>query len=82
MGGSLYDNLIDARCSEELCERCSILAKRGQTAQMLFLLRGHRKELLDHIHEQQKALACLFLASDMGRHVKGQVIRVCNGAFL
>ncbi len=41
MGGSLYDNLIDARCSEELCERCSILAKRGQTAQMLFLLRGH-----------------------------------------
>ncbi len=58
MGGSLYDNLIDARCSEELCERCSILAKRGQTAQMLFLLRGHRKELLDHIHEQQKARAC------------------------
>lgn len=41
MGGSLYDNLIDARCSEKLCERCGILAKRGQTAQMLFLLRGH-----------------------------------------
>ena len=26
--------------------------------------------------------ACLFLASKMGRHVKGQVIQVCNGAFL
>jgi len=29
-----------------------------------------------------QANACLFLASDMGRHVKGQVIQVCNGAFL
>ena len=29
-----------------------------------------------------KANACLFLASDMGRHVRGQVIQVCNGAFL
>jgi multimeric flavodoxin WrbA len=24
----------------------------------------------------------MILASDMGRHVKGQVIQVCNGAFL
>ena len=29
-----------------------------------------------------QANACLFLASDMGRCVKGQVIQVCNGAFL
>ena len=29
-----------------------------------------------------RANACLFLASDMGKHVKGQVIQVCNGAFL
>ena len=29
-----------------------------------------------------QAYACLFLASKMGRHVKGQVIQVCNGAFL
>ncbi len=29
-----------------------------------------------------QANACLFLASDMGRHVKGQVLQVCNGAFL
>lgn len=28
------------------------------------------------------AYACLYLASKMGRHVKGQVIQVCNGAFL
>lgn len=29
-----------------------------------------------------QAYACLYLASKMGRHVKGQVLQVCNGAFL
>lgn len=29
-----------------------------------------------------QANACLFLASDMGKHVKGQILQVCNGAFL
>lgn len=29
-----------------------------------------------------QAYACLYLASKMGRHVKGQIIQVCNGAFL
>ena len=29
-----------------------------------------------------QAYACLYLASDMGRCVKGQVLQVCNGAFL
>ena len=29
-----------------------------------------------------QAYACLYLASKMGVHVKGQVLRVCNGAFL
>ncbi|MBS7008687.1 SDR family NAD(P)-dependent oxidoreductase [Anaerostipes sp.] len=29
-----------------------------------------------------QAYACLYLASKMGKHVKGQVLQVCNGAFL
>lgn len=29
-----------------------------------------------------QAYACLYLASKMGHHVKGQVLQVCNGAFL
>ena len=29
-----------------------------------------------------QAYACLYLASKMGRAVKGQVLQVCNGAFL
>ena len=29
-----------------------------------------------------QAYACLYLASKMGRAVRGQVLQVCNGAFL
>jgi 3-oxoacyl-[acyl-carrier protein] reductase len=29
-----------------------------------------------------QAYACLYLASKMGKAVRGQVIQVCNGAFL
>lgn len=31
---------------------------------------------------RDQAYACLYLASDMGKAVKGQVLQVCNGAFL
>ena len=56
MNQALYDNLLDALCPEELSEHCCALAERGQTGQMILLLRGYRKELLGQIHEQQKAL--------------------------
>ena len=59
MNQNLYESLLDAHCSEKLSERCSVLAEHGQTGQMLILLREHRKELLNQIHEQQKALDCL-----------------------
>ena len=59
MNQALYHNLIDAKCSQELSKRCYELFEHGQTGQMLILLRGHRKELLNQIHEQQKALDCL-----------------------
>lgn len=29
-----------------------------------------------------QAYACLYLASKMGKAVRGQVLQVCNGAFL
>ena len=33
-------------------------------------------------YPMDQAYACLYLASKMGRAVRGQVIQVCNGAFL
>jgi NAD(P)-dependent dehydrogenase (short-subunit alcohol dehydrogenase family) len=37
---------------------------------------------LPETEPMDQAYACLYLASKMGRRVKGQVIQVCNGAFL
>lgn len=54
MNQALYDNLTDAQCSEELRARCALLAACGQTAQMVALLRGHRKELLQQIQHSKK----------------------------
>ncbi len=31
---------------------------------------------------EDQANACLYLASDMGKAVRGQILQVCNGAFL
>lgn len=59
MNSTLYDNLIDALCSKELSDRCYTLFEQGRTAQVLLLLRGHRKELLEQIHDRQRALDCL-----------------------
>ena len=55
--------------------------------------RSHERKMLEYSKHfvyfpgpecdpMDQANACLFLASDLGRHVKGQVIQVCNGAFL
>lgn len=59
MNPALYENLIDAQCSEELSRRCAALFEQGRNGQMLLLLKSHRRELLEDIHRQQKALNCL-----------------------
>lgn len=55
----LYENLIDAKCGEKLAATCMALAAEGKEAQMTVLLRRQRKELLDEIHDSQKALDAL-----------------------
>ncbi|MBR2672799.1 MAG: hypothetical protein IKE27_11425 [Oscillospiraceae bacterium] len=55
----LRQNLFDAKCSDELSERCMALSGEGQSRMMISILRSHRKELLSTIHEYQKALDSL-----------------------
>ncbi len=55
----LRQNLQDAKCGKELSEQCMALSGQGQNTRMLSLLRVHRTELLDTIHEYQKALDSL-----------------------
>lgn len=57
--GILYQNLLDAGCSQELIEKCMTLARKRQPADILPLLSHHRKELLNNVHESQKRIDCL-----------------------
>ena len=61
----LHQNLHDARCSKEQIEKCMAFSDKGDQGRMLFILKEHRKELLDTIHADQKALDSLdYLISD------------------
>lgn len=57
--GILYQNLGDAGCDRETVQRCMTLSQSGKTAELLRLLAGHRKALLDAVHRNQKQLDCL-----------------------
>ncbi len=46
------------------------------------MLKGKVAVITGASYGMGQTMAELFPASKMGRHVKGQVIQVCNGAFL
>ena len=54
--GILYQNLMDAGCDRETVQRCMVLSQCGKTSELLRLLAGHRKALLDAVHRNQKQL--------------------------
>ena len=55
----LYQNLLDAYCSKELANECYDLAEKGQILILLKKLGTQREELLNDIHNRQKALSNL-----------------------
>lgn len=58
--GILRQNLLDAGCGPELTQRCMSLArKRDSTAAQRILLTGHRRTLLDELHQAQHRIDCL-----------------------
>lgn len=56
MDGNIIDNLRDTGCSEELIEQ---YASTASGCARMWLLKKHRRELLDSIHSEQKKLECL-----------------------
>lgn len=55
----------------------------GRTMAELFAEEGASVVLTARGKEKlNQAYACLYLASKMGKAVRGQVLQVCNGAFL
>ena len=57
--GILYQNLIDAGCSEDLIEICMKYAKENQWNRILPLLSKQRINLLNSVHDIQKQIDCL-----------------------
>ncbi len=57
--GILYQNLMDAGCGRETVQQCIALSQNGKTSELLRLLAGHRKALLDAVHRNQKQIDCL-----------------------
>lgn len=55
----LYQNLTDARCTDEVRDRCMELAAQGENGMLLRELVKKRDELLETIHEDQSALDSL-----------------------
>ncbi len=55
----LYQNLTDAKCTDELRDRCMSLAAEGENGRLLQVLKDRRAELLEAVHESQQALDSL-----------------------
>lgn len=56
---SIYQNLIDAGCDENIIEKCMSFVDNGRITDMLSILTKHRKCLLDSVHKVQKQIDCL-----------------------
>lgn len=55
----LYQDLVDAKCSEQLTKECVVLAANDSPRTILTKLSNHRKDLLKGLHECQDAIDCL-----------------------
>ncbi len=55
----LIQNLKDAGCDEKTINDFMDLSDRGNTAEELKLLSGHRKNMLDRLHDINRNISCL-----------------------
>ncbi|MDE6293445.1 MAG: hypothetical protein K2L88_02340 [Clostridiales bacterium] len=56
---AIVQNLIDAGCDKQFIEKFMPLLTERKTGEMLSLLAGHRKNLLDCIHSEERQVYCL-----------------------
>lgn len=55
----IRQNLVDAACPDTIIEGYMEMRANGRTADQVGLLQKHRKNLLNSLHDCQKALDCL-----------------------
>lgn len=57
--GILYQNLVDAGCSEKGIADCMDCARKGEWKKILPMLAQHKKILLERMHTSEKQIDCL-----------------------
>ena len=57
--GILYQNLVDAGCSENGIASCMNYAKMDEWKNLLSVLTQHKKTLLERMHTSEKQIDCL-----------------------
>ena len=57
--GIFRQNLVDAGCGPELVRQCTALAEQRQSAELVRVLSGHRRSLLNAVHQNEKRIDCL-----------------------
>ena len=56
---AVKQNLIDAGCNAQFIQQFMSLKAEQKTAEILLLLAGQRKRLLDSIHAEERKIYCL-----------------------
>lgn len=55
----ILQNLKDAGCGDSIIEQFFRLEEEGEAKEQLELLSGHREQLLDKVHREERRIACL-----------------------
>ena len=71
--GNLYQNLIDAGCSNEEAGQCLTLAQNGEWPKLCKILARQKASLLNTLHKSEKQIDCLdFLVYEINKkHING-----------
>ena len=56
---TVLQNLKDAGCTDEMVEKFMALQDSDDEEQQIRLLSGHRKNLLERLHRDEKRIDCL-----------------------
>ena len=57
--GSIYQNLLDAGCDEQMTGQCMAFVEKGRFPDILPMLTRHRKMLLGTVYKGQRRIDCL-----------------------
>lgn len=71
--GGLYQNLIDAGCSEKEVDQSLILARNGEWPKLCKMLARQKASLLAALHKSEKQIDCLdYLVYEINKkHING-----------